>query len=109
MIAEIKIQNLEERFDRIEALFISLESKLLGKKPINSKDLEVIPICEIAGKGKLMSMPTLYKHVKEGKIELLKLGNRSYVSKTQFYGAFSNGFKNDYSERFKKNLAKDIG
>jgi hypothetical protein len=35
-----------------------------------------------------MSAPTFYKHVKSGKITLLKLGGRSYVKQEDFYKVF---------------------
>ncbi len=80
---------LEKRLERIEALIIANNQKEVASNLVTSDDNEVMSITEICGKGKLMSRPTFYKHVKSGRITLYKLGNRSFVSKKEFYKAFT--------------------
>jgi hypothetical protein len=49
---------------------------------------EYLPIKDICGKGKYMSKPTFYSHVKKGTVKLYKLGSKSFVKKDEFFSMF---------------------
>jgi len=86
MINQLHLPEVEQRLKLLENAVRTLCSTLsTSQKSFND---EVLPIKEIIGKGKLMSAPTFYKHVKSGKITLLKLGGRSYVKQEDFYKVF---------------------
>lgn len=53
----------------------------------NTNSLRFIPISSIFEQ-KIVSPPTFYKNLKEGKYKLYKMGNRSYVDKEEFEGSF---------------------
>ena len=84
-MSELRMPEMEVRLDRVETLLREL--KLIIYKSTNQKD-QKLPIKDIIGKGGLMSAPTFYKHVKSGRITLLKLGGRSYVDREAFNNAF---------------------
>jgi len=82
-------KTIDDRLSNIECLLLDL--KRSKESSISSKiKEEVIPVKEIiGGKNKLMSPPTFYKWVKEGRINLLKFGGRSYVNQEDFYKSFT--------------------
>ena len=76
----------EKKLNNIESLLINLNSAKESKIAIQ-QTLGKIPILDIFDK-KLLSKPTLYKHVKAGTIKLYKLGGRSYVDAEEFNNCF---------------------
>ena len=80
---------LTQRLIRIESLLSEFKtSQTKIEKPTNTgAAFSKIPIQEIF-KQKLLSKPTFYKHVKEGSIQLYKLGGRSYVDLADFEKVF---------------------
>lgn len=55
--------------------------------PPTSPDFKYTPIQDIFKK-KICSKPTFYSHLKAGRFELFKFGNKSFVDLDQFLAAF---------------------
>jgi hypothetical protein len=87
MITELKLPEVEARLDRLEILLKEVRQMAI-KSTLESDGQKIVQIKDIIGKNGLMSAPTFYKHVKSGKITLLKLGGRSYVKQEDFYNVF---------------------
>ena len=86
MLHENPFLILERKLNKIESLLTESKSPNGGESTSFSDDF--IPIADICGKGKYMSKPTFYSHVKKGSIKLYKLGSKSFVKKEEFFSMF---------------------
>lgn len=83
-------ESLEQKLERIENLlteYLPVKPKQISQTQKSDIGLEKIPIQDIFDR-RVLSKPTFYKYVKEGKITLYKLGGRSYIDINQFNQVF---------------------
>jgi hypothetical protein len=91
-------QHYPNPFERLEGALARIEALLRDSQTITQKDepnksdgahqiTEFIPVQQIFKSG-LRSKPAFYSDVKNGIIPLYKMGNRSFVSKTDLHNAF---------------------
>jgi hypothetical protein len=83
-IVQITPTELEELIRKTLESVLSNSSQ---KTPPNIEGIKFIPTMDIYEQ-KIMSKPTLYAHVRQGKITLYKFGGRSYVNKEEFEAQF---------------------
>jgi hypothetical protein len=82
-------KTIDDRLSNIECILLDLKRSKKSSIPSKIKE-KIIPVkVVISGENKLMSPPTFYKWVKEGRITLLKFGGRSYVNQDDFYKSFT--------------------
>lgn len=86
-------ESINLRLSNIENLLLDIKHNPKHTPEITVKDVSenrtrYMTLTEIF-KHKLISKPTFYKHLREGKITMYKLGGRSYVDKTEFESAFT--------------------
>ena len=79
-ILESKICEINKKLDSIEEYLSFLPKKT--KNEINKISIQDI------FKRKILSKPTFYKYVKQGKINIYKLGGRSYIDVNEFNNGF---------------------
>lgn len=77
---------LDAKLSKLELLLTDLLNKE-NKNNSESESIGFVPVNEIISKG-FFSKPTFYLHVREGRIKLYKLGNKSFVHKKEFESAF---------------------
>ncbi len=84
---DIIIEQNNTIINRLQALIVAKNSPQISMRDIGDNRTRYMTLTEI-WKQKLISKPTFYKLLKEGKITMYKLGERSYVDKLEFESAF---------------------
>lgn len=92
MITELKLPQLELEIQRLQTQIKELKNICLNiNGTVSDNGIEYIPLSEILhskGKKRLMSAPKFYQLVKQGKINICKVGSRTYVDKIEFNRIF---------------------
>ena len=87
-MAHNPFETIDARLSNIENLLLDLKHPPKDKStPPPSPDFPYNPL-QFLFDNKIISKPTFYKGVKEGKFQLIKLGSKSFIDMEQFLRAF---------------------